>query len=67
MQTKTSRKLLFNPGPATTTESVKLSQVVPDICPREKEFQDLQRVQVEPVCIWSTVTILQDSPIAPPA
>ena len=35
------RKILLNPGPATTTDSVKQAQIVPDICPREKEFQDL--------------------------
>ncbi|KEQ22682.1 2-aminoethylphosphonate aminotransferase [Paenibacillus tyrfis] len=35
------RKILLNPGPATTSDSVKLSQVVPDICPREPEFGDL--------------------------
>lgn len=34
-------KILLNPAPATTTESVKMAQVVPDICPREKEFCDL--------------------------
>ncbi len=33
------RNILLNPGPATTTDSVKLAQVVPDICPREAEFQ----------------------------
>uniref|UniRef100_UPI00261FC79A 2-aminoethylphosphonate aminotransferase n=1 Tax=Oceanispirochaeta sp. TaxID=2035350 RepID=UPI00261FC79A len=32
------RKILLNPGPATTTDSVKWSQVIPDICPREHEF-----------------------------
>lgn len=32
------RKILLNPGPATTTDTVKLAQVVPDICPREAEF-----------------------------
>ena len=32
------RKVLLNPGPATTTDTVKMAQVVPDICPREKEF-----------------------------
>ncbi|NEW06806.1 2-aminoethylphosphonate--pyruvate transaminase [Paenibacillus sp. SYP-B3998] len=32
------RMILLNPGPATTTDSVKWSQVVPDICPRETEF-----------------------------
>jgi len=35
------RNILLNPGPATTTDSVKLAQVVPDICPREKEFGDV--------------------------
>lgn len=35
------RNILLNPGPATTTEGVKLAQVVPDICPREKEFGDV--------------------------
>lgn len=35
------RNILLNPGPATTTDTVKYAQVVPDICPREKEFQDL--------------------------
>lgn len=32
------RNVLLNPGPSTTTDSVKMAQVVPDICPREKEF-----------------------------
>lgn len=32
------RKILLNPGPATTTDTVKMAQIVPDICPREKEF-----------------------------
>ena len=32
------RNILLNPGPATTTDTVKQAQVVPDICPREKEF-----------------------------
>jgi len=35
------RNILLNPGPATTTNTVKKSQVVPDICPREKEFIQL--------------------------
>lgn len=35
------RKILLNPGPATTTDTVKLAQLVPDICPREKEFAEL--------------------------
>lgn len=33
------RNILLNPGPATTTDTVKMAQVVPDICPREKDFQ----------------------------
>ncbi len=36
-----TRNILLNPGPATTTDTVKLAQAVPDICPREKEFGDL--------------------------
>lgn len=36
-----SRKILLNPGPATTTQSVKEAMVVEDICPREKEFGQL--------------------------
>lgn len=37
------RNILLNPGPATTTDSVKMAQVVPDICPREKEFVQIMR------------------------
>ncbi len=37
------RNVLLNPGPATTTDTVKLAQVVPDICPREKEFAQLMK------------------------
>lgn len=33
-----TRKILLNPGPATTTDSVKQAMVVEDICPREKDF-----------------------------
>lgn len=35
------RTILLNPGPATTTDSVKNAMVVPDICPRELEFGEL--------------------------
>lgn len=35
------RNILLNPGPATTSDSVKYAQVVPDICPREQEFVDI--------------------------
>lgn len=37
------RNILLNPGPATTTDTVKYAQVVPDICPREKEFASLMK------------------------
>jgi 2-aminoethylphosphonate-pyruvate transaminase len=37
------RNVLLNPGPATTTDTVKLAQVVPDICPREKDFAGLMK------------------------
>ena len=37
------RNILLNPGPSTTTDTVKLAQVVPDICPREKEFAGLMK------------------------
>ncbi len=37
------RNILLNPGPATTTDTVKMAQVVPDICPREKEFAGMMR------------------------
>lgn len=37
------RNILLNPGPATTTDSVKLAQIVPDICPREKEFGQIMK------------------------
>ena len=35
------REILLNPGPSTTTDSVKYAQVVADICPRELEFGNL--------------------------
>lgn len=35
------RKILLNPGPATTSQRVKMAQVVEDICPRENEFGNL--------------------------
>ncbi|MCL1896067.1 MAG: 2-aminoethylphosphonate aminotransferase [Clostridiales bacterium] len=43
MSINIKRNVLLNPGPATTTDSVKLAQLVPDICPREKEFGDMLR------------------------
>ena len=37
------RNVLLNPGPATTTDTVKMAQIVPDICPREKEFVSMMK------------------------
>lgn len=37
------RKILLNPGPATTTDTVKQAQIVPDICPRETEFVEIMK------------------------
>ena len=36
------RNVLLNPGPATT-DTVKMAQIVPDICPREKEFVSMMK------------------------
>ena len=41
LQSIVKRNILLNPGPSTTTDTVKMAQVVPDICPREKEFQSV--------------------------
>jgi len=35
------RNILLTPGPATTTDTVKMAMVVSDICPRETEFCEL--------------------------
>lgn len=43
MPDKIKRNILLNPGPSTTTDTVKMSQVVPDICPRETEFADIMK------------------------
>ena len=32
---KIKRNIILTPAPATTTDTVKYAQVVPDICPRE--------------------------------
>lgn len=37
------RNILLNPGPATTTDTVKMAQIVPDICPREAEFAGMMK------------------------
>lgn len=41
------REVLLNPGPSTTTDSIKYAQVVPDICPRELEFGNLMEKVAE--------------------
>lgn len=43
----TRREVLLNPGPATTTDSVKMAQVCADICPREAEFGDVMQWVVD--------------------
>lgn len=40
---KVKRNVLLNPGPSTTTDTVKFAQIVPDICPREEEFGKLMK------------------------
>jgi len=35
------RNILLTPGPTTTSFTVKQSQIIPDICPREKDFGKL--------------------------
>ena len=37
------RNILLNPGPATTSQSVKNALVIPDVCPREAEVAQLIR------------------------
>ncbi len=41
---KIKRNILFTPGPATTTDTVKKSLVVSDICPREDEFIGIMKM-----------------------
>jgi 2-aminoethylphosphonate-pyruvate transaminase len=41
MKSEIERKVLLNPGPATTSDTVKYAQIVPDICPREQEFGEV--------------------------
>lgn len=42
-QMNIKKNVLLNPGPSTTTDTVKLAQIIPDICPREKEFAELMK------------------------
>ncbi len=41
MNKKIKRNILLNPGPATTSDSVKYAQVIPDICHRESDFVEV--------------------------
>lgn len=34
------RAILLNPGPATTTQTVKRALIMPDVCPRERAYTD---------------------------
>ena len=46
------RNILLNPGPATTSDTVKYAQVIPDICPREQEFGNLVHWIQEQLCTF---------------
>jgi 2-aminoethylphosphonate-pyruvate transaminase len=46
------REVLLNPGPATTSDSVKYAQVCADICPRETEFGEVMEwIRAELSCM----------------
>jgi len=47
------REVLLNPGPATTTDSVKYAQICADICPREKEFGDVMKWVSEELALFA--------------
>ena len=44
------RAVLLNPGPATTTDTVKYAQVVTDICHRETDFAAI----IQEICLKLT-------------
>jgi len=50
---KVRREVLLNPGPATTTDSVKYAQVCPDICPREKDFGGIMSWVAEELALFA--------------
>ncbi len=50
------RTVLLNPGPATTSQSVKLAQIVPDICPREQAFVQVMAACRQQVCALASAT-----------
>ncbi len=53
---RVKRNILLNPGPATTTDTVKYAQIVPDICPREKEFGDVMKFISEEITCFAANT-----------
>lgn len=61
IQKPVKRNILLNPGPSTTTDTVKYAQVVPDICPREKEFGGLMKGLRRPCknCAWRLGKVYQ--------
>lgn len=61
MNTPVKRNILLNPGPATTTDTVKYAQVVPDICPRERNSGMSCARFPRTWCVWFTET-LKSSP-----
>ena len=59
------RRILLNPGPATTTDSVKQALVIPDVCPRETEFTSMLReVRLRLACIAGDPADVSAIPIA---
>lgn len=49
-----NKKILLNPGPASTTESVRMSMMNPDICPRVTEFGlEIKKVREELINIFA--------------
>lgn len=44
------RRILLNPGPCTTTDTVKRALLMPDLCPREAEFGTLLAAVREKLC-----------------
>ncbi|MBK3494845.1 2-aminoethylphosphonate--pyruvate transaminase [Viridibacillus sp. YIM B01967] len=47
LNTPIKRNILLNPGPATTSNSVKYAQIQSDICPREQDFGEIMRFITE--------------------
>ena len=56
MNTPLERNILLNPGPVTTTTTVKNSLVVPDICHREKTFVTPSHINFKPNSVGKNQT-----------